>query len=799
MKLDEYNKKRDFNKTLEPSGVEKGEDSDKLIFLVQKHNASHLHYDFRLEWEGVLLSFAIPKGPSYNTKDKRLAVEVEPHPYDYKDFEGTIPKGEYGGGTVMLWDEGFWYPQEEYDFNKGLEDGTIKIILEGKRLKGKWALVRMKSKDNGKNNWLIIKEKDEFANSDFNIDDFNTSIRTGRTFEEIEKGDEPKVYAPMLSTQIEKIPKSDNYIYELKYDGYRIMAYGEKGTVKLLSRNGIDYTEKFPDIAKDLSNSEKDFIIDGEVVVNKNGKSDFQALQEYIKTKKGTKPIYMAFDLLKLGKKEFVKMPLQDRRDNLEKFLKESDFKYTHFSSSIEDNPEELFKTLCEKGMEGIMGKKKDSSYIEGRSKDWVKIKCDNTDEFIVVGFTKTDKATRAFSSLLLAEFEGDELIYKGRVGTGFSDESASEIFKKLKNITRKTSPLKEDIDKRSGETLIWVTPKLVAEVKYTEMTNDGLLRQASFKGLRDDKNTEEIKSEVEDNKPKEKFKSKNSSMKNNKNKSSNSEIILTNPDKKLIGDITKLDIYNYYEIIYKKMAPYIDNRLLTLVRCPSGIDKDCFYQKHPDDNNKYFIEKDIKEKDGKIGTYFYIDEKNGILEAVQLGTTEFHIWGSHVDKLLKPDIMVFDLDPDEGLDLENVREGVFDLKSILDDLDLKSFIKTSGNKGYHIVVPLKPKGDYDFVVDFSKNVAKVMERKWPKKYTTNMSKDKREDKIFIDYLRNRKSSTFVAPYSIRSYENAPISYPISYDNVKKIAPNDITMEIALKDNSKDPWDGFFEITQSIG
>lgn len=790
MSLKEYNEKRDFTKTAEPAGEIKSGDKSERIFAVQKHAASRLHFDFRLEWEGVLLSWAVPKGPSYNTKDKRLAVEVELHPYDYKDFEGTIPKGEYGGGTVMLWDEGTWEAQEGEDFEKGLKSGSLKIILHGERLKGKWALIRMKPREGEEDkNWLLIKEKDEYTQSSDGISEFITGVRSGKTMEEIAAEEEMETYDVQLATLQNKLPKGDNWIYELKYDGYRILAYVDNGSVKLETRNHQDYSDKFPDIVKELEKWKVRAVVDGEMIINVDGRSNFQALQKYIKTKKGTKPVFMVFDLLYLDGEDIRSESLADRRKKLNALLEENKGKGIHFSDGATENGDVLFKAACENKMEGIIAKRSDRSYTPGRNRDWLKIKCQNRQEFTIIGYTQTDSRTRAFSALLLGVKDKDNFIYAGRVGTGFSESSAKEIMKEMKPLERKTPPIDDAPKARYKEEVTWLTPKLIVEVNFAEWTDEGLLRQASFLGLREDKESKEVVRESEPNKTKPKT----------KKESTNEEVKLTSPDKKMFKEYTKEDLYNYYDKVSERMLPYVKRRLVSLFRCPEGISKDCFYQKHLSDDLTGLYKEMIEESDGDKSDYIYLEDKTGILQAVQYGTIEFHAWGSSIDDLEKPDMIVFDLDPDEGMGLEQVREGVLDLKSILDELDLKSFLKTSGGKGYHVVVPLVPKATWDEVRDFSKNVATFMEKKWPKKYTSNMRKEKRKGKIYVDWVRNGRGATSVTPYSVRAREPGSVSWPISWSDLGKIAPNEFTIETALKSRKKDPWTEFFKTKQSIG
>lgn len=793
MSLEKYNEKRDFRKTKEPKGTKKSS-SDSLVFVVQKHEASRLHYDFRLEWDGTLLSWAVPKGPSYSTKDKRLAVETEPHPYDYKEFEGTIPKGEYGGGTVMLWDEGTWEPQEGEDVAKGLKSGSLKFVLHGERLKGKWTLVRMKPKAGEKqNNWLLIKEKDDFTQTSAGIDEYTTSVRTGLSMEEIESGQEDDAaidtsYDVQLATLRKTIPTGEHWMYEMKYDGYRMLAYLNGETVQLITRNHQDYTDKFPGIVNELKSWNATGVLDGEIVVNKEGRSHFQSLQHYVKEKKGPQPIFMVFDLLSWDGEELVDLPLSKRRSALEKHISKKGT-FVHLSQGTDDG-EALFSAACDKQMEGILCKRTDKAYVQGRSSHWVKVKCEQREGFVVIGYTQTEQRTRAFSSLLLGVEKENEIVYAGRVGTGFTDASAKELHKKMKPLERKTPPIDDVPNPRRGETNTWVKPEIRVDVRYAEWTNEGLLRQASFKGVLDEKKKKEI-----NDPPKETVVVKK--KRQTKAGKEMGDVRLTSPEKEMFKGISKEDVAQYYEKIAPKMLPFIQERLLSLVRCPDGVSGDCFYQKHAMDNFVHLKEKTIQEKEGD-NPAIYLKDSDGLLEAVQYGTLEFHTWGSPMKTMEKPDWLVFDLDPDEGMDIGNVRQGVRDLKSILDELGLEAFLKTSGGKGYHVVVPITPTVTWDKAKEFSKNVAQVMEQKWPKKYTSNVRKEKRKGKIFIDWMRNGRGSTSVSPYSLRAKETATVSAPIAWDELSTVEPADYTMDKMLR-RRKDPWADFFSVKQSIG
>lgn len=794
--LDEYKKKRDFKRTKEPEGL-KEQSTGLLRFVIQLHHATAVHYDFRLEWNGVLLSWAVPKGPSFDTHDKRLAMAVEDHPLEYGSFEGTIPKGEYGGGVVMLWDEGCWEPLVDVD--KGLVDGSLKFELKGRRLKGKWALVRMKAKsDKPENSWLLIKEKDQYILEQNGISEYTTSVRTGRTMDEILAGkfvDKIDSKNPFAQTDVQlaklasQVPAGKNWLFELKYDGYRIVAYIEGGNVRLMTRNGQDYTRQFKSVADTLIDwaDRRTMVLDGEVVIlDAEGKTDFQALQNYIKNPTGKTLVYIIFDLLALGGSDLRNDRLIDRKTLLERLMQDAP-ENLHFSSHANENSKDILLTACQANMEGIICKKADSIYSGTRNGDWLKIKCESRQEFVIGGFTLTENKKSGVSAILLGVYDGTKLVYVGRAGTGFTDESSKELAEKFKKITITTSPFDKMPEQRSQETITWIKPTLVAEVKFAEWTEQNLLRQASFKGLRTDKNPSDVNRE--------------SAAEVNDNSSISPKVRLTNPDKVIFEDtgITKADVAQYYSTMADRMMPFVSNRVLSILRCPEGLKGECFYQKHLDQTTKGIGKTCIIENSGETGEYLYIQDIDGLLAAVQIGTVEFHTWGSQVDHLETPDMIVFDLDPDEGMSLERLRMGVADLKIILDELSLVSFLKTSGGKGYHVAIPVEPVADWEIVRNFAKLTASAMEQRWPDHYTSNPRKEKRKGKIFIDWIRNGRGATSVAAYSLRARKGAPVSMPIRWEELNSIAPNAVNMNDALeKIYEEDPWKDFFQTKQKL-
>lgn len=831
-KLIEYNKKRDFNKTNEPQGKQKIR-RNKKIFVVQYHRARREHFDLRLEWKGVLLSWAVPKIPSYNPKDKRLAVHVEDHPIDYANFEGVIPKGQYGGGSVMVWDRGYFEPLN--DFDEGLSNGVLKFQLFGERLKGGWALVRLEDEKN----WLFIKENDDFANLVEDMSQFNFSVVSGRTSNQIESAEDlsikenPFLWAEVkLALLSEKIPSGKNWLFEIKYDGYRVLTYSQNGRVKFFSRNKNEFTDKFKELAQEIqkwSNS-RSFVLDGEMVVlDEEGRSDFQALQNYVKNKEKKPLVYMVFDILALDGEDLRGIPLKKRKDILKRFISDAPQNLV-FSEHVFGQGKQCFDLAQKMGLEGIVAKLDSSKYIGGRNEDWLKIKCRKSQEFVVGGFQTSEK--KLISSLFLGVFENDNFIFYGKVGTGLKTFEQKFLLEKFSKILSKKSPFSNDDLLKSDNKIFWLKPEIVVEIEYAQITSENLLRQASFKGVREDKNARDVvfeekfnkefmknferekvvdKMSKKDNKKKEKkLNMQEKGIKNNKKINNNSKkhenilvgVEISNPQKILFEDcgVKKIDLANYYLSMSKRMLKFVENRVLSVVRCHGQVgEKNTFFKKHP--NTKIEGEKivEIENSEGENKQYFYVENQVGLIGEVQLGTIEFHMWGSRVENLERPDFMVFDLDPHENLSLSKLREGVKDIKKILDTLKLKSFLKTSGGKGYHIVVPFKPTADWNKFCDFAEKVANFMASKWPQKYTNNIRKDSREGKIFVDYLRNGRGATSVAPYSVRARKGAPVSMPIFWSELEKIAPNQINIFNAHERlKKKDPWAGFFDVEQEL-
>lgn len=694
------------------------------MFSVQYHEARRTHYDLRLEYNGVLLSWAVPKGPSFDTKLKRLAVKVEDHPVEYADFEGEIPKGQYGGGKVTLWDKGVYAPN--VDFKKGLKEGSLKFTLFGERLKGSWALVKMADKDN----WLLIKEKDEFAGMP-EITDTSSIVNKYST-------------NPFTSVDLKQaiagadIPTGKDWIYEIKYDGYRVTAVLEQGTTNLFTRNRNNITEKFNFISEALTKfiGNRAAIFDGEMVVINDGKTDFSALQH-----SSGEPCYIIFDLLALDGEDLRPLPLTERKKRLKNLLKNAPAMLI-YSESYNDGGA-LFNAAKDFGLEGIVCKKATASYFD---KDWLKIKCRNRQEFVIIGYTDEKKE---ISSLLLGVYRDGKLTYVGKVGTGISEKTAKLLKKEFADIGLDKPTI--DIQKKDVH---WLKPVLMAEVEFAEWTSSGKIRQASFKGLRNDKSATTVK---------------------NEHPSAIFSITISNPQKIVFSQpkVSKMQIAEYYEEVAPLMLPYLADRPISVMRCNNGIENS-FYKKHPTGDKSKLI---------------YINTVSDIMQEVQLGTVEFHV----MCYAGPTRFMVFDLDPDENLSLSAVRQGALDLKKVLSSFDLKSFVKLSGGKGYHIIVPLSNDMSQEEFSAFAHSVADLLSTKFPDKYTANIKKDKRKGKIFIDWQRNGSGATTVAPYSLRARNGATISLPIPWADLNALAPNDINIfNINEKLNKRTPWVGFW-------
>ena len=788
--LASYNAKRDFARTKEPAGEIAKDRGNR--FIVQKHDATRLHYDFRLEVDGVLKSWAVTKGPSPDPADKRLAVRTEDHPLSYAEFEGSIPKGEYGGGTVMLWDRGTWKPIAGKSV-KDLDKGHLHFKLQGERMKGEWLLVRMKGRPKEKReNWLLRKIDDGYAGaSDELVARELTSIATGRSMAAIardETGEQslqgkrgkafdqamadtrshlrakagkpprrrkavlPQFRKPQLATLVESVPTGNQWMHEIKFDGYRcqIAVAGDK--VRVYTRSGKDWTDKFQNLADAIAALDLPAcLIDGEVVaLNKAGDPDFSALQKALKNGEGGALIYFAFDLIEENGEDWTPRSNIERKERLDELLDGAEDPI-RVADHLIGAGEKLFAAMCDAGQEGIISKKADAAYRGARTSNWLKIKCTRRQEFVIVGWSESHVKVRPFASLLLAQHDDGGLRYKGKVGTGFDKELLGDIAAKLARIEHKTPPL--DVPKAAARGVHWVTPRWVAEIAFAEFTADDRVRHASFLGLRLDKNADEVEPEIPSHAP----------------QTFPSTIIISSRDRVIFPDAeaTKGDLADYYAEIAPLMLPFTAHRPVSLVRCPQGRAKKCFFQKHDSGSFGDAVHHvPIAEKDGGHEDYLYIDHADGLLSCVQMGSIEFHIWAAHVRDVEAPDRMVFDLDPDEGLNFDHVVKAAEDIRNTLADIGLVSFAMLSGGKGVHVIVPLDTGHSWEAHKDFARRFSEALAQSEPDRFVATMSKAKRTGKIFIDWLRNQRGATAIAPYSARSRAGAPVAVPVLWDEL---------------------------------
>jgi len=817
MGLQRYASMRDFTKTSEPRG--RAGRRGGRSFVVQKHAASRLHYDLRLELGGTLKSWAVPKGPSLNPADKRLAVEVEDHPVEYGGFEGTIPKGEYGGGTVMLWDRGEWTPLDE-DPEKALRRGKLSFTLEGERLRGGWTLTRMAARGD-KPNWLLIKRDDEHAQRRWRdwTTEFDRSVASERTMAEIAGGNGaakprprraaagapmPGALTPQLCTLADHAPDGEQWLHETKFDGYRLFALKVGDEVRLMTRGGKDWTDRFPPIVESMRKLKVDrALIDGEaVIVEPSGKTSFQRLQQGIKEGAFDDLLFIVFDALRLDEGDLMRRPLLERKEALRRVVK-SGVGVILYSEHVIGNGPELLNRACGHGLEGIISKRVDAVYTQGRSKTWLKVKCSKRQEFVVVGWTAPSGSRSRFGALLLgAHDDAGRLVYTGRVGTGFNEATLKDIGDRLKALARKTSALDRAPSAEERRGAHWVEPRLVAEVEFTEWTEDGRLRHPSFQGLREDKDAKDVRIERAGAEAAAAPERRGKRRGGGPGPVVVAGVTISSPDRVVYesAGLTKADIARYYESVAERMLPYIEHRPLSTVRCPQGRGGQCFFQKHLGDSfGEHVLAIDVTESKGPA-KYIGVDALAGLISLVQFGVLEIHPWGARADDLERPDVLTFDLDPGEGVGFDRVRQGAMRVREILQEIEIASFVKTSGGKGLHVVAPLTPAAGWDEVKSFAGAVALRMSREEPERYLAKMTKSARAGRIFVDYLRNGRGATSVAPYSTRAREGAPVSMPLRWSELKSVesgAQFTVTNTPARL-RGRDPWEGYFKVRQKL-
>ena len=962
MALETYRKKRDFEKTPEPPGGRQwtgGQEPSPsksapasaakkggLLYVVQKHAASRLHYDFRLELDGVLLSWAVPKGPSLDPHDRHLAARVEDHPLEYGGFEGIIPKGEYGAGTVELWDRGTWEP--EGDPREGLVKGDLKFTLHGEKLKGGWVLARMKPRadEEDKEVWLLIKHRDEYSvdgGGEAVLREQPGSVASGRTLEEITAaagtsvwhGDQPasrqtdarpgedflfdpsqltnarqtstmpRFVPPELATLAKGAPEGGEWLHEVKFDGYRALARIENSSVEMYSRSGKDWTGKYRVLADRLAKLPVEAaMLDGEVVVQlPDGRTSFQELQNALSAAHGDEAaqlLYYVFDLLHLNGWDLLDSPIEERKALLKRLLNSGGgLGRVLFSDHISGDGDSFLSEACQLGLEGIVSKRVGSPYRPGaRSGEWLKAKCSREQEFVIGGFTDPAGSRTGFGALLLGTYEEGKLRYVGRVGTGFSERLLRQLGDRLRSIEIETPPFSEHLA-RAPKRSHWVKPELVAEVAFSEWTQGGDVRHPSFKGLRDDKPPAEVVQEKEapldttpappmtpapllqsptpglESMPEQSLVPRQSlappsgpaSKQRSVSKQSltlkrgsvpklgsvdktGSEprqgsaagarretaaeghglpaedrvygVALTHLDRVFwpLDQITKRELVEYYLKIGDRMLPYVLNRPISLVRCPDGIkgspatdsrpgavrqghgqSAPCFFHKHPGPGFPGPFERVTIEESGGPETYLTVTEVGSLIGLAQMGVLEIHVWGSSWPDIEHPDTLVFDLDPDPAVEWPALVQGARLMKEVLRALGLESFVKTTGGKGLHVVVPIVPAGAWGVARGFCKSVAEALVGHAPDRFTANMAKEKREGKIYVDYVRNTRGATAIAPYSTRAHERATIAVPLRWSELSgRIRPDTFTIA-NIRDRlgrlKGDPWDGYLEAQRS--
>jgi DNA ligase D len=818
--LERYRAKRDFSKTREPPGGKITPETS--LFVVQKHAARRLHYDLRLQFGGTLKSWAVPNGPSLDPKVRRLAVQTEDHPLEYADFEEYIPKGQYGAGGMIVWDRGTWTPMgdPEGDYRKG----TLKFRLDGEKLGGGWTLVRLKPKEGDRgDNWLLIKERDAFARPGSDgavLEERPESVISGRRVEELaapeaptgpararrakpvgaaelkgaRKAPLPRTFRPQLASPTTRVPGGEEWLHEIKFDGYRTIARIDQGEVRLITRSGLDWTERYGGLAKAFQGVPcQQALIDGEIVVQDDrGIASFAALQDALSAGRTHDLVFFAFDLPYLDGYDLCAVPLVERKGALAGLLDPviTPSSALQISEHVAGNGRGFFERASDLELEGIISKRADGAYQQGRSRSWLKIKCRPSEEFLIVGFAPSE-AAGGIGALLLAEPDDGGLRYVGRVGTGFSMTGMKSLHARLEALrTKKATVALPPEERRKG--VVWVRPALVAEVEFGNRTADRILRHAVYKGLRTDKAEDEAGAKAAEPPPQP-------PRKRYVTDADLAQVWVTNPDRVMFGEggPTKLEVALYYARVGDWMLPELINRPVSLLRCPTGKAADCFFQRHAMAGMPEVIKRiSLREEGSKErADYLYVEDARGLLALAQFGAVEFHTWGCRIDNPERPDRIVFDLDPDEGLPWREVVSAAQHVGQALRELGLVPFLKTTGGKGLHVVVPIARRHGWAEVRGFCEAFARRQAELAPGRFTANMAKRQRRGRIFLDYLRNARSATAVAAYALRARPGVPASTPLAWEDLRALddpkALNWVTVpERLAQDRFVDPWAG---------